>query len=183
MRHRATVLNCVAALPDMVLTLAEADLPRLPVVRTCTRLYGLGGTTETTIHSTIHEVVSGRSTVDVSTRGRLERHAVPLIIRPTRHVSGHRRRVIGWTAITRYGRPGSSAPAEGVDRCGIELHAESWSVGQVQRAIGVARRRGRQLLAHQQRHETRRPISPRARRTRMAATPPYRPVNRWEVTP
>ncbi|MFS8104536.1 amino acid adenylation domain-containing protein [Lentzea alba] len=74
-RHRATVLNCVPALLDMVLTVAEEELPlrvvllggdwvavdlpdRLVEHAPGCRFAGLGGTTETAIHSTVCEVVS-----------------------------------------------------------------------------------------------------------------------------
>ncbi|RAS71104.1 amino acid adenylation domain-containing protein [Lentzea atacamensis] len=74
-RHRATVLNCVPALLDMVLTVAEEDLPlrlvllggdwvttdlpgRLWERAAGCRFVGLGGTTETAIHSTVCEVVT-----------------------------------------------------------------------------------------------------------------------------
>ncbi|MFC0623429.1 amino acid adenylation domain-containing protein [Kribbella deserti] len=73
-RHRVTVLNCVPALLDMTLTAAEGatlplrvvllggdwvttDLPgRLRQVSPSARFAGLGGTTETAIHSTVLEV-------------------------------------------------------------------------------------------------------------------------------
>ncbi|MFD9735291.1 amino acid adenylation domain-containing protein [Umezawaea sp. NPDC059074] len=71
--HRATVLNCVPALLDMVLTVADGPLPlrvvllggdrvtvdlpdRLAAVAPDCRFVGLGGTTETAIHSTVCEV-------------------------------------------------------------------------------------------------------------------------------
>jgi len=73
LRHRATVLNCVPALLDMVLTVAEEPLPlrvvllggdrvttdlpaRLAEYAPECRFAGLGGTTETAIHSTVCEV-------------------------------------------------------------------------------------------------------------------------------
>lgn len=78
-RHHATVLNCVPALLDMLLTVAEGaaegdggiglravllggdwvtlDLPpRLAAIAPGCRFAGLGGTTETAIHSTFQEV-------------------------------------------------------------------------------------------------------------------------------
>ncbi|UMP06866.1 non-ribosomal peptide synthetase [Amycolatopsis sp. EV170708-02-1] len=72
-RHRATVLNCVPALLDMVLTVAQEPMPLRVVLlggdRVTTdlparlaehapdcRFIGLGGTTETAIHSTVCEV-------------------------------------------------------------------------------------------------------------------------------
>jgi amino acid adenylation domain-containing protein len=72
-RHRATVLNCVPALLDMVLTVAREPLPlrvvllggdrvtvdlpgRLAARAPDCRFAGLGGTTETAIHSTVCEV-------------------------------------------------------------------------------------------------------------------------------
>ncbi|MFF5447659.1 amino acid adenylation domain-containing protein [Streptomyces sp. NPDC012888] len=79
-RHAVTVLNCVPSLLDMLLTAAEQDPPGdtlravllggdwvgvdLPVrlhaqVPGC-RFLGLGGTTETAIHSTVQEAVGGR---------------------------------------------------------------------------------------------------------------------------
>ncbi|GAA0584090.1 amino acid adenylation domain-containing protein [Kribbella sandramycini] len=75
-RHRATVLNCVPALLDLLLTAAEGPVPlrvvllggdwvttdlpgRLAAVAPTARFAGLGGTTETAIHSTIEEVVGG----------------------------------------------------------------------------------------------------------------------------
>ncbi|SMC73849.1 non-ribosomal peptide synthetase [Kibdelosporangium aridum] len=66
-RHHVTVVNCVPALLDMLLT-ADGDLPlRVAIVggdwvgtdlpkRTTARFAGLGGTTETAIHSTVCEV-------------------------------------------------------------------------------------------------------------------------------
>ncbi|MFJ6000421.1 amino acid adenylation domain-containing protein [Streptomyces sp. NPDC092370] len=79
-RHAVTVLNCVPGLLDMLLTAAEGDpmgdslrvvllggdwvgvdLPvRLHAQVPGCRFLGLGGTTETAIHSTIQEVVGGR---------------------------------------------------------------------------------------------------------------------------
>ncbi|GAB3491567.1 non-ribosomal peptide synthetase [Amycolatopsis cihanbeyliensis] len=76
-RHRATVLNCVPALLDMLLTVTEpgADLPlrvvllggdwvtvdlpgRLAERAPGCRFVALGGTTETAIHSTVCEVAT-----------------------------------------------------------------------------------------------------------------------------
>jgi mycobactin phenyloxazoline synthetase len=79
-RHAVTVLNCVPSLLDMLLTAAEGDpmgdslrvvllggdwvgidLPvRLHAQVPGCRFLGLGGTTETAIHSTIQEVVGGQ---------------------------------------------------------------------------------------------------------------------------
>ncbi|NUU20680.1 MAG: non-ribosomal peptide synthetase, partial [Streptomycetaceae bacterium] len=78
---RVTVLNCVPALLDMLLTAGEqaangladslravilggdwvtTDLPgRLHALLPACRFAGLGGTTETAIHSTVHEVPAG----------------------------------------------------------------------------------------------------------------------------
>ncbi|MCK2244644.1 MULTISPECIES: non-ribosomal peptide synthetase [unclassified Crossiella] len=75
LRHNATVLNCVPALLDMVLTAADTPLPlrtvllggdrvtvdlpaRLTTLAPGAHFAGLGGTTETAIHSTVCEVTA-----------------------------------------------------------------------------------------------------------------------------
>ncbi|MFI9362720.1 amino acid adenylation domain-containing protein [Kitasatospora sp. NPDC053057] len=72
-RHHATVVNCVPALLDMLVTAAGGELPlrvallggdrvplelpgRLATVAPACRFVALGGTTETAIHSTICEI-------------------------------------------------------------------------------------------------------------------------------
>ncbi|MEV8631386.1 amino acid adenylation domain-containing protein [Streptosporangium sp. NPDC051023] len=82
--HQVSVLNCVPSLLDMLLTAAErdplgpslravllggdwvgVDLPaRLAAQVPGCRFAGLGGTTETAIHSTFQEVVAGRTPAD-----------------------------------------------------------------------------------------------------------------------
>ncbi|MFE5914991.1 amino acid adenylation domain-containing protein [Streptomyces wedmorensis] len=93
-RHAVTVLNCVPSLLDMLLTAAEhapmgtslravllggdwvgVDLPvRLHAQVLGCRFLGLGGTTETAIHSTIQEVVRG----EVPARWTSVPYGVPL---------------------------------------------------------------------------------------------------------
>ncbi|ANY10205.1 non-ribosomal peptide synthetase [Pseudonocardia sp. HH130630-07] len=74
-RYRVTVLNCVPALLDMILTVADGPIPlrvvllggdrvtvdlpaRLAAVAPACRFVGLGGTTETAVHSTVCEVTT-----------------------------------------------------------------------------------------------------------------------------